>query len=53
MGSGGCVNSRKDEFVFTEKSDEVLESHETMRSAEIKGQRSVTDLLCLLLTAGY
>ena len=33
VGSGGCVNSRKDEFVFTENSDEVLESHEMMRSA--------------------
>ena len=34
VGSGGCLNSRKDEFVFTDKkSDEVLESHEMMRSA--------------------
>lgn len=33
IGSGGCVNSLKDEFVLTEKSEEVLESHEIMRSA--------------------
>ena len=44
--SGGCVSSRKDEFVFTENSDEVLESHETMTSAG-NGKRKA--VMCLFL----
>ena len=43
-GSGGCVNSLPVRFVFTEKSDEVLESQEAMRSAEEKEE---TNPLCI------
>lgn len=46
MGSGGCVKSRREELVFIDKSDEVLVSHETLRSAGKKETEVVLWVSC-------